>query len=348
MSESGVTGVTAVSGADSRRKPPLLEVTGLHRTFRTRRSGLRGHDEVAAVQDVSLSIGSGEIVGLVGESGSGKSTTGRLLVRLLTPDRGQIVYRGQDIAFLGRSALQPVRHELQMVFQDPSSSLNRRWTVERTLKEALRTRAGSGRSASGARVAELLTMVGLQPAHLQRYPHELSGGQRQRVGIARALAVEPKFLVLDEPVSALDVSVQAQVLNLLSELRDELQVAYLFISHNLSVVSQIADRVAVMYAGRIVEEGAVDDVIGTPRHPYTESLLSAIPSLTPGSDRLVRRIKLPREAAAAVAPGGCPFRQRCARATERCASEDPVFALSGASGRGVACHHPLIEEGMPA
>lgn len=315
----------------------LLACRNLRKVFGSRRRGSTAL-KVTAVDGVDLSLKKGATAGLVGESGCGKSTTGRMLVRLLEPDGGLLAFRGKDITHVPARDLHDQRHALQMVFQDPSGSLNRRWTVERTLVESLRLRGVTARRQRDSRVAELLFLVGLSGGHRERYPHELSGGQRQRVGIARALAVEPEVIVLDEPVSALDVSVQAQVLNLLEGLGTSLGLSYLFISHDLSVVAHIADDVSVMYAGRIVETGPTAQVMASPAHPYTKALLSAVPQFDRARRRSGGRIVLPRDHGDQMI-GGCPFRTRCWKAAERCAAEAPPLT-EVAAGRLVACHFP--------
>jgi oligopeptide transport system ATP-binding protein len=318
---------------------PLIEVAGLVKTFPARRGPFtRSAERVRAVDGVGFDIARGETLGLVGESGCGKSTTGRSILRLIEPDAGTIRFAGRDIRALSGEALRALRRDMQIVFQDPFASLDPRLTVGATIGEALVIHGlAKGRRQFEERVASLLETVGLQAEHMRRYPHEFSGGQRQRIGIARALAASPKFIVCDEPVSALDVSVQAQVVNLLVDLQQRFGLTYLFIAHDLSVVEHISTRVAVMYLGRIVELAPATDLYRTPRHPYTEALLSAVPVPDPRIRR--RRIMLKGEVPnPTYPPSGCRFHTRCPiRQLPLCAAETPPLK-EAAPGHWVACH----------
>ncbi|GGH53342.1 dipeptide ABC transporter ATP-binding protein [Frigidibacter albus] len=318
---------------------PLLSVRDLTKTFPTR-SGMFSRNKLAvhAVDGVSFDIGQGQTLGVVGESGCGKSTTGRCILRLIEPSGGSVVFDGKDVLALDAKGQQALRRDMQIIFQDPFASLNPRMTVGAIVAEAM-TIHGLGADAADrrARVATLLARVGLKPEHMGRYPHEFSGGQRQRIGIARALAVEPKLIVCDEAVSALDVSVQAQVLNLLKDLQDELGLAYMFIAHDLSVVENVSDRIAVMYLGRVVEIADAADLYARPQHPYTEALLSAIPIPEPGRRKTRRKLEgeMPNPI---TPPGGCHFHTRCPiRKLPLCATERPEMKPCSA-GHMVACH----------
>ncbi|HEY1485020.1 MAG TPA: oligopeptide/dipeptide ABC transporter ATP-binding protein [Micromonosporaceae bacterium] len=320
---------------------PLLEVRDLTMHFTTKGGGLirQVRNKVRAVDGVSLIVNEGESVGLVGESGCGKTTTGRLITRLLEPTAGQILYRGRDIAHLGEKQLRDFRREIQLIFQDPYSSLNPRQTVGTIIGTALRTHNVVPKEKRLAHIQELLELVGLNPEHYNRFPHEFSGGQRQRIGIARALSVRPKIIVADEPVSALDVSIQAQVMNLLEDLRKEFGIAFIFIAHDLGVVRHFCDRVAVMYLGKIVEMGPRDPIYGVPQHPYTQALLSAAPDLS-----VVRgappalRIRLTGDVPSPInPPSGCRFRTRCWKAESICAEQEPPL-LQVAPNQVAACH----------
>ncbi|MFK4085790.1 ABC transporter ATP-binding protein [Kribbella sp. NPDC020789] len=301
----------------------LLRLDTVRKHFGVRGVPWRAAQTVKAVDGVSLVVRKGETVGLVGESGSGKSTLARVATRLLDPTSGRVEIGGKDVTRFRGRRLRPVRRTVQMVFQDPQASLNPRQSVGTILSTPFRAQ---GTRPTRAQLIELLQKVGLSAEHLERYPHEFSGGQRQRIGIARALAVSPDLLICDEPVSALDVSVQAQVLNLLADLRDELGLSYVVVAHDLAVVRQVASRVAVMYLGTIVEEGPSDQVYAAPAHPYTKALLSAVPVPEPGVTR--DRIVLTGDVPTPISPpSGCPFRTRCYKAEDICATERPVLEI---------------------
>ncbi|HSJ27807.1 MAG TPA: oligopeptide/dipeptide ABC transporter ATP-binding protein [Acidimicrobiia bacterium] len=318
----------------------LLRVEDLSVEFPIRSTILRRPlGSVKAVAGISFELRAGETLGLVGESGCGKSTTGLAVLRLSEATGGSIVFRGHDLSKLNSSELRPFRREMQIVLQDPYSSLDPRLTVRSIISEPIRVHGMAEGKRLRERVDELLEMVGLRPEHGSRFPHEFSGGQRQRIGIARALALGPQLLVLDEPVSALDVSIQAQIVNLLEKLQDELKLAYLFIAHDLSIVDHISDRIAVMYLGKIVEVGTTDEVKNHPRHPYTKALLSAVPIPDPTRRGLGGRIVLEGDVPSpADPPSGCRFRTRCWKAQEICAQVEPV--LDGDGEHGAACHFP--------
>ena len=326
-------------------KPNVLDVSGLTKHF-TLGGGLFGRKKgvVQAVSDVSFSVAGGETLAIVGESGCGKSTTGRALLRLLEPTSGSVKLDGEEVTGLSPGRLQALRRNMQMVFQDPFGSLNPRMTVRETLMEPLLLHnVATGKRAHEA-TARLLETVGLAAHHADRYPHEFSGGQRQRICIARAIATRPRLIVCDEPVSALDVSVQAQVVNLLQDLQREFGMAYVFISHDLSVVRHIADRVAVMYLGRVVEEAPAAQLFADPRHPYTRALIEAAPRPVPGLRIAAEPPK--GEAPSALNPGpGCAFAPRCPLATDLCRTTRPALEPAGAAGRG-ACHHSETAAGL--
>ncbi|WP_316184552.1 dipeptide ABC transporter ATP-binding protein [Bradyrhizobium sp. SZCCHNRI1003] len=317
---------------------PLLSVRDLTKAFPIRGGLLKRQiGSVRAVDGVNFDIGASETFGLVGESGCGKSTTGRCVLRLIEPSSGELRFEGKDVMSLSGDRLRALRRDIQIIFQDPYASLNPRMTVGAIIGEALTIHGlAATRQQYEARIVHLLETVGLQADHMTRYPHEFSGGQRQRIGIARALAVEPKLIICDEPVSALDVSIQAQVINLLEDLQQKFGIAYLFVAHDLSVVEHISRRVAVMYLGRIVETAAARQLYSAPKHPYTEALLSAVPIPDPSVKR--KRIRLKGEVPSPInPPPGCHFHTRCPLAKDICSKEVPALKES-APGHLVACH----------
>ncbi|MCX4724007.1 ABC transporter ATP-binding protein [Streptomyces sp. NPDC090052] len=327
---------------------PLLEVTGLTKYFPVM-GGFpfkRKVADVQAVDGLDFAVHQGESLGLVGESGCGKSTTGRLITRLMEPTAGKITYQGQDITHASRKELAPVRSEIQMIFQDPYSSLNPRQTVGKIVGGPMEVNNINPKGGREHRIRELLEIVGLNPEHYNRFPHEFSGGQRQRIGVARALALEPKLIVADEPVSALDVSIQAQVVNLLQKLQKEMGISFLFIAHDLAIVRHFSHRVAVMYLGKIVEIADRETLYSAPRHPYTRALLSAVPEATvsdEGTEKEDTRIRLVGDVPSPLnPPSGCRFRTRCWKATEKCATDEPplVQLTDSKPGHLTACHFP--------
>jgi oligopeptide/dipeptide ABC transporter ATP-binding protein len=344
--QPGAAEAAAAGGTGDRE--PLLAVRDLVKEFPVRGSGLlrRTVGKVHAVSGISFDLFEGDTLGLVGESGCGKSTTARCILRLIEPTAGQVRFRGEDVLGMDRRRMRRVRRDMQIVFQDPYASLNPRMLVSSIVAEPLVIH-GMPRSKAKAKAGELLELVRLRPEHGNRYPHEFSTGQRQRIGVARALALEPDVLILDEPVSALDVSIRAGVLNLLEHLKDELGLSYLFISHDLSVVRHICDRVAVMYMGKIVEIGSRADVYERPAHPYTQALLSAVPLPDPQAERARKRIVLTGDLPSPVdPPSGCRFRTRCWKAQDVCAQEEPPLIDRG-QGHPSACHFAETVEVVP-
>ena len=314
---------------DPTSEQPILEVEGLKKHFPVRSGFLqRVTGWIKAVNGVDFQIPTGHTLGLVGESGCGKSTVARMILRLLKPDTGRISFRGQDISRIDEKEMKPLRKQIQIIFQDPYGSLNPRMTAGESVAEGLRTLGLTGGKQRSERLEELFTMVGMSPDYADRYPHEFSGGQRQRIGIARALSVDPKLIICDEPVSALDVSIQAQIINLLKDLQQQLDLSYLFISHDLNVVGYLCSRVAVMYKGMIMEHGPAEALFEDPRHPYTQKLLAAIPE--PDPNRRIRpAAKVDDTIDTDALPEGCVFQDHCPEQDERCRSDEPVFQQAG-------------------
>ncbi|MFL5959243.1 MAG: ABC transporter ATP-binding protein [Gaiellaceae bacterium] len=334
--------MTVLEQASESGETPLLEVRHVKKYFPIRKGVLqREVARVHAVDDVTFAVREGETLGLVGESGCGKSTLGRTIVRLLEPTDGEIVFQGTPIQRLGTRRLRPLRREMQMVFQDPYASLNPRKRVGTIVSDPMRIHDLGNRTEQKRRVGEILETVGLSPEHYNRFPHEFSGGQRQRIGIARALALRPKLIIADEPVSALDVSIQSQMLNLLDDLQNEFQLTYIFIAHDLGVVRHVSDRIAVMYLGKIVELSPAEELYSRPIMPYTEALLSAVPIPDPDLAEKRERIVLEGDVPSPIdPPSGCRFHPRCRYATDVCQQIEPPLVDYG-NGHLAACHHPL-------
>jgi oligopeptide transport system ATP-binding protein len=336
------TMATEAQAAAQRGDGPLLEVTNLVKHFPIK-SGVLVDREVGAVRavdDVSFDVGEGETLGLVGESGCGKSTLARSVLQLLKPTSGSVRFRGREISGLGRKQLRPLRREMQMIFQDPYASLNPRKRVGQIIGDPMSLHGVASGAELRKRVEELMERVGLQAEHYNRFPHEFSGGQRQRIGVARALALEPRLIVADEPVSALDVSIQAQIINLLDDLQDDFNLTYIFVAHDLGVVRHVSDRIAVMYLGKIVELGPGEEVCTRPIHPYTVSLLSAVPIPDPNENRAREPLVLEGDVPSpANPPSACRFHTRCPHATDICSEVEPELVDYG-NGHWAACHHP--------
>jgi oligopeptide transport system ATP-binding protein len=345
----GVAEIEAAEG-DAPGEHPMLEVDHLVKHFPIKRGILfdKQIGSVKAVDDVSFTVAAGETLGLVGESGCGKSTLSRTILQLIEPTSGSVKFDGQEITGLSTNALRALRPKMQMIFQDPYASLNPRKRIAQIVGDPIKLHGIAEGDAIKARVQELLERVGLNPEHYNRFPHEFSGGQRQRIGIARALALNPELIIADEPVSALDVSIQAQIINLLEDLQEDLGLAYVFVAHDLGVVRHVADRIAVMYLGKIVELGPAEAVYSNPIHPYTASLLNAIPIPDPRANRERERTVLEGDVPSpADPPSACRFHTRCPFATEVCSTDEPAFVDYG-GGHWAACHHPLGGRTAPA
>ena len=315
---------------------PVIRVEHLKKTFRVKSGLFEGKKYLKAVDDVSFSIAKGETLGIVGESGCGKSTLGRTLLKIYEPDGGSIYFNGTDITNLGYKQMHSYRRKMQMIFQDPYASLNPRFTVGEMIEEPMKVYNMYDKKTRMERVQELMQTVGLKPDHIRRYPHEFSGGQRQRIGIARTLALNPEFIVCDEPFSALDVSIQAQIINLLEKIQDEQKLSYIVIAHDLTAVRHISHNIGVMYLGHMVEIGPADQVYGNPLHPYTKALISSIPVASPNAAGMMNRVILKGEVPSPIdVPSGCPFSTRCQYCTAKC--KERVPELKDVDGRKVAC-----------